>query len=294
MFVWQAHEGAVTSLAFGPGGQFLVSAGDDGCVRVWEPFTGAERFAIPLRTPARRLRFLAVSGDGTTAMVARQSEGLVLLDLVGGTVINDEPGHPATAAKLAPDGRGVVVLSHQPFANDPPDVFHYSFADRSVDRVPLLYYRATSRALAFSPDGTRIAIGRSVHAWPPAPNAQIISVHTKDYEPDDLAFSANSDYLFALVAGKIAVYSLPSGLFKTKLKGHCDHITGMQLSPDGRRLWTAGLDATVKCWDTHSLTLDRTFRFGAGGLGCLAVSPDGNVAAVGSRQKGTITVWDLN
>lgn len=293
MFAWQAHEGVVTSLAFGPDGRFLVSTGDDGCVRVWEPFTGAEQLSIPLRIPERYLRFLTVSADGTTATVARQSEGLVLLDLVGGAVITDEPTPHVAAAKLAPDGRSVVVLSNHNIPNSSPDVISYALADRSTERPPLTGYRGTSRALAFSPDGSRIAVGRTVHEWPPVSNGHVITVYTKDYEPDDLAFSANNEYLFASVGGKVAVYALPSGLFKMKLRGHCDHVTALQLSSDGRRLWTASLDATVKCWDTFSLTLDRTFRFGTGGLGCLAVSPDGNVAAVGSGQKGTITVWDL-
>jgi WD40 repeat protein len=151
---------------------------------------------------------------------------------------------------------------------------------------------STSRALAFSPDGSRVAVGRRVYPWPLTDHPGT-AVYTKSYEPEDLAFSADNEHLFALVGGKVVVYSLVTCLFKTKLKGHCGQITAMVLSPDGRRLWTASRDATVKCWDTFSLSLDRTFRFDTGGLDCLAVSPDGNVAAVGSGQKGTITVWDL-
>jgi WD40 repeat protein len=150
--------------------------------------------------------------------------------------------------------------------------------------------------MCVSADGSRVAFGLRVHPWPPTPKQQPISSEPwgkNNYIPDDLAFSGDGRRLFALVGGKVVVYTLRPTLYETKLKGHNGRITGMALTPDGSRFWTASHDATVKCWDTSTLTLDRTYTFQTGGLDCLAVSPDGNIAAVGSGQKGTITLWDL-
>lgn len=294
MFVWQAHEGAVTSLAFGPDGRFLVSVGTGDSVKMWDPLTGAEQLSIPFQTFQRESRFLVVSGDGTAATVAEHNRGVTFLDLIGGVALPTDAPLSVTAAKRTPDGQSVVVIAHEQFTSHSPRLLQYGFADLIERPVPLKNYSSLSRALAFSPDGSRLAIGRGLFAWPPAPNRHAGFVHTKDYEPEDLAFSADNEHLFALVGGKVVVYSLVTCIYKTKLKGHCGPITAMQLAPDGRHLWTASRDATVKCWDTFSLSLDRTYRFDTGGLDCLAVSPDGNVAAVGSAQKGTITMWDLN
>jgi WD40 repeat protein len=295
MFVWQAHEGAVTSLAFGPAGRFLVSAGADERVKVWEPFTGAEQLRVPVGpriVPAPSLlRWLAVSASGALAAVAYR--GLTLIDLASGDVPLAQWLPSVLALKPAPDGESLFALNR-----DLP-------GELSVNQVPFtnggtMYSLSVSnwrekRALGISPDGSRVAVGHSVYHWPPtAPYPRFGDVRLKDNVPEDLAFSADMQHLFALVGGKVMVFSLETASLKTKLKGHCGRITAMALTPDGRRLWTASHDATVKCWDTFALTLDRTYTFQTGGLDCLAVSPDGNVAAVGSGQKGTITLWDLS
>jgi WD40 repeat protein len=303
MFVWQAHEGAVTSLAFGPGGRFLASAGADAQVKVWDPLTGAEQLSVSLHPfdvglpgPAvgsRAPRCLCVSGDGGLAAVAQFGRGLVFLDLDRGEEVAVLPADGVTAVKAAPDGQSLFAL-HRESARGSWVLRQYAFADRDqLESLGLLYWH-TPRGFGVSPDGTRVAAGHTVYEWPHwKRNAYTRGLHMKGYVPDDLAFSADMQHLFALVGGKVAVYSLETTLFKTKLKGHNGRITAMALAPDGRRLWTASHDATVKCWDTFSLALDRTFTFATGGLDCLAVSPDGNVAAVGSGQKGTITLWDL-
>lgn len=295
MFVWQAHGRAVTSLAFGPDGRFLLSGGDDSRVKAWEPFSGGEQFAIPVAdvTRCNSLRWLTLSGNGKWAAVHEHSRRLLFLDLEHERVAAERNITEIYALKRTPDGESVALLIPGHYLNSTPEFRACDFDSQFDTHPPVAGLSPLSRALAFSPDGTQAAIGRSHYRWPPKAGAQGSYVHTKNFELDDLAFSANNEYLFALVGGKVVVYSLLTGLFKTKLKGHNGTITAMELAPDGRRLWTASRDATVKCWDTHLLTLDRTFRFDTGWLSCLAVSPDGNVAAVGSGQKGTITVWDL-
>lgn len=297
MFVWQAHERAVTTVAFGPDGQTLVSTGADECVKGWEPFSGTERFRISFQsstpefdTPAP-LRCLTLSADGGRAAFYHQDR-LVFLDLARERVTDSVSLARFRVLKRTPDGAGVVALIPGAHRDGTPEIQLRDYRSRLVSVVRPDDVRATARAMAFSPDGTRIAIGRQQFRWP-ASGDRGSWIDTKKLEPEDLAFSANNEHLFARVGGKVVVYSLFTGLFKTKLKGHCGPITAMELAPDGRRLWTASRDATVKCWDTHALTLDRTFRFDTGGLDCLALSPDGNMAAVGSGQKGTITVWDL-
>jgi WD40 repeat protein len=283
-------------------------------VKVWEPFTGAEqgRVSIPPLSTAQSahspLRWLTLSGDGSQAVVYQDGGQMVFLDLIPvrldarSSKASWEWNRPLRALKWSPEGNAVVGLSDVSKIHWwPSRLYRYDFAkplpNDWIGHLQVIL--GPARALAFSPDGTRLAAGRTVQAWPPCktwpppPTDPFIQFGTESYEPENLAFSADNSHLFASVGWKIAVYSLPSGLFKMNLDGHCGQITAMVLSPDGHRLWTASRDATVKCWDTHSLTLDRTFTFQTGGLDCLAVSPDGNVAAVGSGQKGTITVWDL-
>ncbi|MBY0459511.1 MAG: WD40 repeat domain-containing protein [Gemmataceae bacterium] len=297
MFTWNAHEHAVTALAFAPDGRFLVSAGADQCVRAWDPLTGAEQSCIPLNhslaTADLRsdLRELVISRDGTSAAIARPTNGLIFLDLARARITATQGPTRIAAVRRCPDGDSVLVLG---VVNHlAPSIARYQLADGlEVTHAPPLV-AAASLALAFSPDGAFVAVGKTVHPWQPRKKPFPNAVWMKNYEPDDLAFSADNAHLFARVGGKVVVYKLPDGLYKTKLKGHCGPITAMALTPDGSRLWTASRDATVRCWDTHTLTPDRTYTFQTGGLDCLAVSPDGNVAAVGSGQKGTITLWDL-
>ena len=74
----RGHTPPVKGITFGSDGRFLVSAGEDGTVRFWDPASGAVRSALELGIGG--LRTVAVAPDGLTVVAAGDSGTVVVLD----------------------------------------------------------------------------------------------------------------------------------------------------------------------------------------------------------------------
>jgi WD40 repeat protein len=68
-------------------------------------------------------------------------------------------------------------------------------------------------------------------------------------------------------------------------------VADVVFSPDGRRVFTASGDRTIKVWDTASGQEILTLRGNGGGIVGLALSPDGHRLA-STDIDGPLRIWD--
>jgi hypothetical protein len=143
--------------------------------------------------------------------------------------------------------------------------WHYLKGLCRVSPLTCLADRGTIRALAFNPDGRRLA-------------------------------SAADDGIFSFVRGDgykgtVKVWDTKAGKKLFILSGHTGIVHGVAYSPDGRRLASASADQTVKVWDAITGEEVLTFRGHKSLVYAVTFSPDGRRLASGSADR-TIKILD--
>lgn len=111
------------------------------------------------------------------------------------------------------------------------------------------------RSVKLLPDGRTLIVGgeaSNLSIWDlasPTPRikAELTSAAPACYA---LAISPDSKVCFSCCSdGHIAVWDLHNQALVRQFQGHTDGASCIDISPDGIRLWTGGLDNTVRSWD---------------------------------------------
>lgn len=124
---------------------------------------------------------------------------------------------------------------------------------------PCVYYLQQRdnyiRSVKLLPDGRTLIVGgeaSNLSIWDlasPTPRikAELTSAAPACYA---LAISPDSKVCFSCCSdGNIAVWDLHNQSLVRQFQGHTDGASCIDISPDGCRLWTGGLDNTVRSWD---------------------------------------------
>ncbi|MFF7160576.1 helix-turn-helix domain-containing protein [Streptomyces sp. NPDC008086] len=214
--------GSVADIAFSPDGHTVATVGHDASAResveLWDAGTGGREAALAPDTD------LTLRGEGLPVAVSRPGD------------MGFGPTGRALAART--DRKGVIEVRDVATGR-----LRQSRAWRGVQEV------------AFSPDGTRLAVV-GVEGW-------------------------------------VRIWHLASGAVRTVRAGDADPVRTVEFSPDGRTLAVAAIeggDEPVALLDAATGRTQRTVRPGARGPLALAFSADGTTLATTSGRS--VRTWD--
>ncbi len=191
-------------VAFNPAGTLLAGGGWDGRARLWDVATGEP--AGILQGREAHIYDLAFSPDGRQLAVAGASGPVRLWDLATRESAGELPGSTGIIPRVAYSGDGRLIAWVT--ADDTVKVSE----TRTLRELATLYNGSTAYMVAFSPDGTRLAVG------------------CKD--------------------NTIRLWDLTSYQQVAELRGHTDYVHAVAFSPDGTQLVSGSGDSTVRIWDT--------------------------------------------
>ncbi len=323
------HVGHVQALAFSPDGTRLVTADQEGSVRLWEVPSGKP--IATLTGHARPVTDLAFSPDGSHLVTsdgsavriwkAHSTKPVTVLTGHTGPVLDvafsPDGTHLATAGSdrtvrlwEVPSGRPIATLTGHTGAvssvHFAPNGSHLATSDGSAVRIwkahstnpptVLTGHTGPIYDVAFSPDGTHLATAgndRTVRLWEVPSGKPIATLTGHTDVVDSVAFAPNGSLLATAGAdGGTRLWEMPSGKPIATLTGHARPVTDLVFSPDGSRLATAGEDHRIRLWDIRSGAPISTFNPDSSLVYRLAFSPDGTLLA-SAGHDGTARLWDM-
>ncbi|MEV6482471.1 TIR domain-containing protein [Streptomyces sp. NPDC051576] len=331
------HRGSVWVCKFRPHGDLpaqgpgalLVTGGNDGVVRLWEPVTGQGRRI--LRGHGRKIGTLSFSSDGSL-LAAGGNDGVVRVwHAASGRRMRELTGQsdrlvsaafgPESALLATASSDGDIYLWNAATGEyqreldvETDHVWAEAFsadgrilATANDDDTVRLWYRSTGahvatltehygrvRTIAFRADGAALATGcddRKVRVWDMDGHRLIAELGGHTDRVYAVAFAADGSWLASASWDGTAVI-WRDGEIDHRLTGHTGKIWTAAAHPRRALLATAGDDRAIRLWNPDTGEQTAALTGHTGRVLAVAFSPDGSLLA-GAGEDGTVRLWDV-
>jgi len=283
----RGHLAPVTSVAFSPDGQRIVTGSFDQTAKIWDVASG--RDLLTLKGHSAEIRSVAFSPDGQRIVTGSYDHTAKAWDAASGRELRTFKGHGAQIYSVAfsPDSQRIVTGS----ADTTAKLWE---AASGRELLTLSGHSALIWSVAFSPDGQRIVTGsydQTAKVWDAASARELLTLKGHSAPIVSVAFSPDGQRIVTGSGDQTAkVWEAASGRGLLTLKGHSHIVRSVAFSPDGQRIVTGSLDQTAKVWDAASGRELLTLKGHSATIFSVAFSPNGQRIVTGSRDQ-TAKLW---
>jgi WD40 repeat protein len=250
-------EAAGYTIAYSPDGSQLAAVGINNTAKIWDADSGKELHTLGGHTNC--VYSVSFSPDGQRLATASKDGTVKIWDVKTGQVLATLTTHTAEAyiAVFSPDGGYLVTGS-----TDQTAIF-WDLRGMAAGGQPRAFFTLSFEsgvgvaAIAFSPDGKRLAINRWQSVW----------VYALDFSKE-----------------------VPAKLLFT-LTGHKIVINGIVFTPDGKQLVSGSADGSARVWNATTGQEKFSLVGNAGVVYSIALSPDGQRLLTATKA---VQIWDIS
>ena len=248
----EEHVGVIYAIALSPNGTTFATGNPQNTLSIWDVDSEKELHALKGHTNS--IGSIAFSSDGKKIVTTSYDKTVRLWDTESGTELQ-QLNIGVSVAVFTPDGKKFVTAG-----GDGPARIWDAESGKGLQKFNGSIN--TVRSIIFSPDGKKFVTTDWDHFRGTVPNkraAQMWDIESgkmlRTFDGYMVTFSPDSKkvaFVGADTNSVIRIWESDTGK-EWEVPGHPGFITSVDISPDGKRIVSAGFGGTVRIWD-----LERT------------------------------------
>ncbi len=281
------HSGGVATVQFTPDGLNVVSGGGDQMVKLWSLETGEETQTF--KGHGSWIESVDVSRDGQFVLSSSDDGSIRVWDINTGDEISRLIGHDGVVRQAVFNASGTQVLS----ASEDMTLRLWDLRNGAEIRrfsghtdIPI--------TVVLNADGTQVlttSMDGTVRLWDYASGTEL-GQFAHDGAPMVAIFAPDGKTFISAAVNTVYEWDIQSQSIIHTMEGHSDEVEALTLSPDGKTIFSAGLDAVIIAWDRAEGTELYRLEGHENYIWAVTISPDGKTA-LSSSDDGDIILWVL-